>query len=83
MSNKITHKDYAVILDGARRALANQSLPLHVSGHTVYGEGVNKMAHETHLAVMESLISFLNNRGLLREPISIDYRQDIAEPIDE
>jgi uncharacterized protein YbaA (DUF1428 family) len=81
---KLSYDDVRKILDGAHNSIKNQGAVCYVSGVAVNGpSGLRTSFNEANVAVIDATLGFLQSQGLLKEPISIDYRQKIAESIDD
>jgi hypothetical protein len=80
----ITFKDFMEILDTAKTRFVTTPFPCYISG-----EAINplptyspNMGREVHVAYLQAVLEHLNSRGLLKEPVSIDYHQSVQEPIE-
>lgn len=63
----ITYRDLHDIVSNSKKNFSNQASPIHVS---------NKKAEYVdllHIAMVESILMYLNGNGLLTESIKFDY----------
>lgn len=71
MSNKkeprITFDDVHLMISVAKTTWASQSLPMKISKKTVLDN------NPAHVAMIESVIMYLNGKGLLKELPKVDY----------
>lgn len=73
MTYKLDYKDLLTIVDSAKGKMMSLSLPLYVSQMEI------EHGQTPSLAIAESILMFLNQKGLLVEPIEIDYTSDYMD----
>lgn len=65
--HKITYYDIQVIVSSAKTDWVNKTMPFKVSKKTVDGND------PAHVVMIESVINYLNGKGLLNTFVKIDY----------
>lgn len=84
MSKLLVHGDIVNIIDGAHFSLRMQTSTCYISGIAVNKNvEVRGALNEANVAVIDATISYLQSKGMLKEPIAIDYKQTLVEPIDD
>jgi len=68
MAHKITYREIYTIVSTAKEKVATQQLPLVVSGQIVTGY------EQSAVAMIETVIMYLNSKGLLNEVPEIDRK---------
>jgi hypothetical protein len=69
----INYKDFYGIVGVAKDNMAKINLPIHISKNKM------KDGEIPSIAIAESLISYLNNKGLLKELVKLDYTVETDE----
>lgn len=69
MAHKITYRDIVNIISTAKTTAATQFLPMVVTGQLVTGYD------PAQVAMIETVIGYLNSKGLLKEVPEVDHKE--------
>lgn len=69
MAHKITYRDIVDIISTAKTKCATQTLPMIVTNQLVTGYD------PAQVAMIETVIMYLNGKGLLKEVPNVDYKE--------